>query len=269
MRRISAVLTLLALVLVGCGDDGGDRGRAADGGEAPATTADGSEPAVEPFEWAVTSVDFGYELATAEVPAGPVDVVQTNEGEEEHQVTLLRLEDGQTPDQLLETITTEGDGVLDPTIWAGGANSVPAGETNSALVALDPGEYVAYCFIPQHAQQGMVEPFTVTGDAPAEPVSAEADETVGLDEFEFDVPDGFTGQGTIEVVNNGDQPHELTIVGDGQVGAGGLATIAPGSTGYIPLDLAPGAYQFVCFVTDPESDQIHLQLGMQADVTIT
>jgi hypothetical protein len=86
------------------------------------------------------------------------------------------------------------------------------------------------------------------------------------------VPEGFTGQGTVAVTNTGDQAHELTIVGgpaDAQVGAGGLTTIAPGSTGYLDLDLPPGDYSFVCFVTDPDSGQIHLQLGMQADVTIT
>lgn len=269
MRRILAVTTLLAVVLVGCGDDGGgDDDLGADG----ATTTVAADEAVEPFEWAVTSVDFGYELATAEVPAGPVDVIQTNEGEEEHQVTLIRLDDEQTPDQLLDTITTEGDDVLDPATFAGGPNGVPAGEVNDAVVNLTPGDYVAYCFLPDHAAQGMIEPFTVTGAEPAEAATFPADETVGLSEFAFDVPEGFTGQGRIAVANEGEQPHELTIVGgpaDAQVGAGGLATIAPGTTGYVDLALPPGDYSFVCFVTDPESGQIHLQRGMEASVTVT
>jgi uncharacterized cupredoxin-like copper-binding protein len=271
VRRILVVLTLLSIGLVGCGDDGGDAPEGADGSDttAPPATAPEGEPEAEPFEWDVTSVDFGYELVTAEVPAGLVDVVQTNEGEAEHQVTLIRLEEDQTPDDLLATITTEGDGVLDPATFAGGPNGVPGGATNSALVELTAGDYVAYCFIPEHAQQGMIEPFTVTGDPVGAP-TVEAGSTIGLENFAFDVPDDFDGQGTVEVVNNGDQAHEMTIVNtDGNVGAGGLTTIAPGATGHVPLDLAPGDYQFVCFVTDPESGQIHLQLGMQADVTVT
>jgi uncharacterized cupredoxin-like copper-binding protein len=265
------VLCLLAVVLVGCGDDGGDD--ADDLGADGATTTsaadtDTSEPSAESFQFDVTSVDFGYELAADEVPAGTVDVVQTNEGEEEHQVTLIRLDEGQTPDQLRQVIADEGDDALDPSVFAGGTNSIPAGESNSAVVNLTPGEYVAYCFIPDHAAQGMVEPFTVTGET-VEPVAQDADTTVGLENFAFDVPDDFSGQGTVEVTNNGDQPHELTILKADQTGAGGLATIAPGETGYIPIDLAPGDYTFVCFVTDPESGQIHLQLGMQANVTVT
>ena len=136
------------------------------------------------------------------------------------------------------------------------------------------GDYVTYCFLPDHAQQGMIEPFTVTGETPAEPVTVEAMSTVGLHDFGFDVPEDFDGQGTVEVVNNGDQAHELTILdADDQTGQGGLTTTAPGTTGYsdldLDLDLAPGDYTFVCFVTDPESGQIHLQLGMEQPVSIT
>jgi plastocyanin len=249
-------------------DGGGDAPDGAGGTDQYEALATTGEP-VEPFDWQVTSVDFRYELATAEVPAGPVEVIQTNEGEEDHQVTLIRLEDGQTPDDLLNTIATEGDDVLDPAAFAGGPNGVPSGETNSAVVNVTPGEYVAYCFLPEHAAQGMIEPFTVTGDA-VEPAPMPSDEGVGLEDFQFNVPADFTGQGTVEVVNNGRQAHELTIVDtEAGAGAGGLTTIAPGSTGYIPLDLAPGTYQFVCFVTDPESGQIHAQLGMQQDVVVT
>jgi uncharacterized cupredoxin-like copper-binding protein len=269
MRRILAVVALLAIVLVGCGDDTNDTpgGEAASdtSASAPATT----EAAPEPFAFDVTSVDFGYELPTAEVPAGPMLVTQTNEGDEAHQVTFIRLEDGQTPDQLLDLITTEGDDALDPVNWAGGPNSIPPGETNTALVSLEGGEYVAYCFIPDHAQQGMIEPFTVSGDSVA-PAVAEATETVGLEEFSFDLPDDFTGQGTIAVTNNGVQGHEMTIVqGEDQLPAGGVTVIAPGQTAYVDLALPPDDYTLLCFVLDPASGQLHGQLGMTEPFTIT
>jgi uncharacterized cupredoxin-like copper-binding protein len=267
MRRILAVLALVAIVLVGCGDDSNDSPSGDAGSETPAT--DTTEAAAEPFAFDVTSVDFGYELAAAEVPAGPVEVTQTNEGDVEHQVTIIRLADGQTPDQLLDTITNEGDDALDPSAFAGGTNSIVPGETNDALLTLEAGEYVTYCFIPDHAQQGMIEPFTVTGEE-ATPAVVDATETVGLDNFEFDLPDGFTGQGTVEVTNNGDQAHEMTIVhADDQSGAGGLATIGPGRTGYVDLALEPGDDTLLCFITDPGSGQLHFQLGMTTDFTIT
>ena len=126
--------TLLTVFLVGCGDDGGDGDDAGADGRATTTSAgstDTTEQGVATFEWDVTSVDFGYELATAEVPAGPVDVIQTNEGTVDHQVTILRLDDGQTPEQLTQLIADEGDDVLDPSTFAGGPNGVPAGGSAS------------------------------------------------------------------------------------------------------------------------------------------
>lgn len=268
MRRILVVLTLGAIVLVGCGDDDPEAAAVGTGSSTEAGgTTEPTQP--EPFDFEVTSVDFGYELATTDVPAGPVAVTQVNEGDQAHQVTFLRLDDGQTPDELLQLITEEGDGALDPSVWAGGPNSVLPGETNSALVSLDAGAYVAYCFIPEHAQQGMIEPFSVTGD-PSGPVTAEPSETVSLRDFEFDVPDGFTGQGTVEVVNEGEQGHELTIVrAEDQAPAGGLTTIAPGETGYVDLALPPDDYRLICFVQDPGSGRLHADLGMTEDLTIT
>lgn len=273
MRRILAVLALGAIVMVGCGDDSDDTPEGAAGGDTTTTAADTTEVAadapVEPAVLDVTSAEFGYELSTAEVSAGPVQVNQTNAGELEHQVTIIGL-DGMTPDELVTTIAEEGDDALDPAVFAGGPNTVGPGEANTALVQLEAGEYVAYCFLPDHAAQGMVEPFTVTGEAPAEVAAPEAASTIELVNFGFEVPAIFDGRGTIEVVNNGDQAHELTILdADDQTGQGGLTTTGPGTTGYVDIDLAPGDYTFVCFVTDPASGQIHLQLGMEQPVTIT
>jgi hypothetical protein len=89
---------------------------------------------------------------------------------------------------------------------------VGPGESNTALVELTAGDYVAFCFLPDQAAQGMVEPFSVTGEAPTEVAAPEPSSTVGLSNFVFDVPEGFDGQGTVEVVNNADQAHVLTIV---------------------------------------------------------
>ena len=102
------------------------------------------------------------------------------------------------------------------------------------------------------------------------PPVAESTETVTLDDFSFDVPDDFTGQGTVEVVNEGAQGHEMTIVqADDQAPAGGLTVIAPDQTAYVDLALEPGDYTLLCFVTDPESGQLHFQVGMTKDFTIT
>jgi uncharacterized cupredoxin-like copper-binding protein len=262
------VVVLLTVVLVGCGDDTDDPPPAAAESEDTSSTETTLAGATEPFAFDVTSVDFGYELATSEVPAGPVQVTQVNAGEEEHQVTLMRLDGGMTPDELATIIAEEGDDALDPSIFAGGPNNIPPGESNTALVELTAGDHVAYCFLPDHARQGMIEPFTVTDGGEVSPPAVEPAATIALDDFEFVVPQGFAGQGTIEVVNEGAQAHEWTILGAQAVGRGGLTAIAPGTTGYADVDLAPGQYTFVCFVLDPETQSPHVELGMTTAVTI-
>ena len=75
MRRILVGSRMLTMVLVGCGDDRATM--SAPTGRRPRMTPPSrsytTEAVAEPAEFDVTSVDFGYELATDEVPAGPVN----------------------------------------------------------------------------------------------------------------------------------------------------------------------------------------------------
>jgi hypothetical protein len=51
--------------------------------------------------------------------------------------------------------------------------------------------------------------------------------------------------------------------------AGGSAAQAPGTTSFVPLELAPGNYVMICFVPDAASAQPHFTLGMIKDFTVT
>jgi hypothetical protein len=263
-----ALLTLLVPLLAACGDDG------AGDGDAGANESTTSEVAASsgPAELDVTSLDYAYELSAASVPAGLVTVNQTNDGEEPHQVTLVRLEDGQAATDLADAIAADGDHATDDGNYSGGPNSVAAGQANSATSELAAGEYALICFIPaddgeSHFAKGMVAQLEVTAaEAPAADPPAAA-ETVAMDDFSFTVPDGFTGAEVVAVTNDGEQAHELTVLRGG-IAAGGLAAIGPGQTAWVELGLEPGEHQFTCFVSDIETGQPHLALGMQTDLTI-
>lgn len=264
MRRILVLVAVVALVAIGCGDDDDQDGGAGEGASAATTAPAAAIPTVE-----VTSRDLAFDTP-AELPAGRVELVQHNDGPEEHQVSLYRLADGQTEQQMIDLLTAEGDDALDPTAFAGGPNGIPAGETNSAVVDLAPGDYVMLCFVGLHFTQGMHTAVTVPDEPAPAPPAVEADASVSLQDFAFDVSDTFDGHGTIEVTNDGEQPHEWTIAqGPQNDGVGGLTVIAPGTTAYVDLDLAPGRYTFVCFVTDPETGRLHVQEGMQRSVRVT
>ncbi len=262
---------ILLLLASACSSD--DDPGSASSSETTAAQETTTTAAAQPTALDVTSTDYAYSLATDTVPAGLVSVTQHNEGEEAHQVTLIKLDDGQTADQLATALGEQGDTAAAPEAFAGGPNSTAPGDEDTATVDLQEGNYALICFIPSsdgesHFQKGMVGELTVDpaeGPAAAPP---ETDGTIHMADFTYTVPDDFTGQGTYEVVNDGPQVHELTISTATDNGDGGLAAIAPGATAYVDLDLAPADYNFTCFVSDADTGAPHFTLGMNVPVTI-
>ena len=264
----SALLLLTAAACSSDDDSGDETSSATTAAEETTTTA-----AAEPASVEVTSSDFAYALDTETVPAGLVSVTQRNEGEEAHQVTLIKLDDGQTADQLATALTEQGESAAAPEAYSGGPNSTAPGDDDTATLDLAEGDYALICFIPSadgesHFQKGMVGQLTV-GPAEGPPAAPPVTEgTIHMADFTYTLPDDFTGQGTYEVVNDGPQVHEITISTATDNGDGGLAAIAPGATAYVELDLAPAEYSFICFVGDEETGAPHFTLGMSLPVTV-
>lgn len=266
---LASVGALLLLTAAACSSDDSDSA-SSDTTAAQETT---TTAAPEPAALGVTSTDYAYELDTETVPAGLVSVTQQNDGEESHQVTLIKLDDGQTADQLATALTEEGEGAAAPESYSGGPNSTAPGDDDTVTLDLAEGDYALICFIPSsdgvsHFQKGMVGQLTV---GPAEGPAAAPPETEGtihMADFTYVLPDDFTGQGTYEVVNDGPQVHEITISTATDDGDGGLAAIAPGATAYVDLDLAAADYNFTCFVGDAETGAPHFTLGMNLPVTV-
>jgi plastocyanin len=144
MRRITWILALLlsagVLLAAGCGDDedeGGGGGAASTpeateepsggggggGGEALTLTAD-------------PGGEISWEPADLSAPAGNVTINLVNESDVPHAVEV------------------EGNGVEEE------SETITAGETELS-VDLEPGEYVFYCPVGQHRQNGMEGTLTV------------------------------------------------------------------------------------------------------------
>ena len=132
---------------------------------------------VETCEWAtvvVTASDYAFGGLPADLPAGVTSFELANEGGEVHELLLLRKNDGvtQSAEELLALPEEEAMAlatmVSDPAV-------APPGADDHAVVDLEPGEYVAACFVPTgmtstdgpppegppHAVHGMVAEFTV------------------------------------------------------------------------------------------------------------
>lgn len=293
------------LVLAGCADDGAPERAAAT--RTMTETADTASPAdagrAQPTRVTMTATDFAFDLP-AEIEAGLVTFEMPNQGQEAHHAQLVRVNEGGDLDTALAALAEEDlETVFREVTVAGGVGIIPPGATAAATVDLQPGEYAFVCGLPSpdgtpHAAKGMVQQFTVTGEAPAQPPTVDSVgeitlDTVGevtLDEFAFGLPDDLDG--TVAVTNTGQQPHEMLLLQLGEgvgleealasidappptdgpppaIPAGGMQAIMPGQTGYLDLGgLDPGRYAIVCFVPDPESGKAHLELGMVRELEL-
>ncbi len=250
-------------------------------------------PAAIP-EIKIDSADYAY-TAPETLSAGWTRIVLTNSGAEPHHVQFLRLNDGVTVPQFEQAFKQAEGPALALTKQVGGVGAIHPGGTASAVLNLPAGEYVILCFIPSpadgvaHHAKGMVKSLIVN---PAEGTAAapQADLVVRLKDFVFDMPNKLpTGSLTIQVVNDGPEPHELNLLKleEGKTlndliqflnGAGGPPPFAPvggmngldtGLTGYAEIDLAPGNYVAICNIPSPmHQGNPHFSLGMIREFTV-
>lgn len=110
-------------------------------------------------------VDYGIDIP-AVVKAGKQTWQVRNDGQEAHEMAMLKLAPGKTLDDV-NAYMAKPEGAP-PFAFAGGAQGVGKGLSSYVAFDLTPGDYVLVCFIPSpthqgqpHAMLGMVRPFTV------------------------------------------------------------------------------------------------------------
>ncbi|HEY8524677.1 MAG TPA: hypothetical protein VIL48_06935 [Acidimicrobiales bacterium] len=132
---------------------------------------------LEACEWAtvdVTAADYAFDGLPDELTAGVTSFELANEGQEAHELLLLRKNDGvtQSAEELLALPEEEA---MELVTMVGDPPSAPPGADDYAIVDLEPGDYVAACFVPTgatgedgpppagppHAAHGMVAEFRV------------------------------------------------------------------------------------------------------------
>lgn len=130
----------------------------------------------ENCDWHVqelTTRDYSYEGVPEELPAGPTSFELANEGDEVHELVLVRKNDGVTAsaEELLAMPQDESQGKVTEIGYA----FAPVGEEDYVVVDLEPGDYVGVCFVvsgttdpenpsqegPPHSARGMAMEFTV------------------------------------------------------------------------------------------------------------
>jgi hypothetical protein len=113
----------------------------------------------------LTLVDYAFSF-DAPLTSGSHAIRVVNAASQAHEIALFRIRPGRTVDDVMAWgASYEGE---PPMIAAGGVPTIRPGAEAVMHVDLEPGEYIALCFVPDandgvpHLAHGMVLPFTVS-----------------------------------------------------------------------------------------------------------
>ncbi|MGN6695077.1 MAG: hypothetical protein ACTHN0_12960 [Aquihabitans sp.] len=132
---------------------------------APTTSASSESGRGDEAEPAEAVVLRDYQIVLPPGFRGRGEVAFRNEGTDPHEVVLLQLDPGKA---LADAAAYQSDPTADqPFSFAGGVASVAPGTQAVASLDLEPGDYIATCFVPSadgtpHIDLGMLATFTVT-----------------------------------------------------------------------------------------------------------
>lgn len=130
--------------------------------DAATADADAARPEVD---LTVTLIDYEFDIPDV-IEAGVQTWEVVNSGPEIHEMALMRLVPGKTMADV-EAFMQNPAGDM-PLIFAGGVQALSPDLRNYITLDLEPGDYVALCFVPSpsmegapHMALGMVKPFRV------------------------------------------------------------------------------------------------------------
>jgi hypothetical protein len=286
-----------AMTLAACGSSS----KKSDNGSSSSTTT--AAVAQTRPQISVDASEYAF-VVPASIPSGWVDFTLHNKGTQPHQMFIVNLGSMTFEQFKTRSATTDLTNLPADTTFVGGPNNVDPGQSVTATVHLDPGNYAVGCALPDtkdgkpHAAHGMIAQFTAAPTAQTVDTAPVADGgTITTSEFTFSTDSAFKGQGTVAMTNVGTQIHEVVIwkIADGKTvddvkkfvlappgtappagpppftSAGGVVGIGPHQTNYQKLALTPGNYVFFCFFPDVTNPQQlpHALKGMIKEFTIS
>lgn len=230
------------------------------------------------------------------VKGGLVELTLDNKGKAPHGVQLIRYTEGHSAEEVLEEVSSEKEKTPDWILAEGGIGSVPGGESQSATLNLEAGDFVVVDAAALFGEGG--KPATAelkvedgdSGDLPSTPGTVVAEET-GEDEYAWDVSGLKAGNNEITFDSQGDEALHviLAVPLKGKVpplsqieeefgkeegpppsyldfeNAQNTAVIDGEKSQTLTLDLEkPGKYLFFCPFTDRDGGKAHDQEGLLA-----
>src|SRR5690606_16510023 len=95
----------------------------------------------------VTGIDFGFDGLPDTVDAGRVSILFTNDGAEAHEIALMRRNEGVT-ESFEDLLSLPEEEAMEKVTFVGGTFAPTTGSTALLVSELEPGDYIAICFVP-------------------------------------------------------------------------------------------------------------------------
>lgn len=225
----------------------------------------------------------------ASADSGLAEITFDNESDGEGDLQLIRVEGDQTAAQAAEGLEAASDGKPFPEwfLAGGGVGAVKSGESHSVTQVLEPGTYYAFEVENGIAPDAAIA-LEVGGDETDEEL--EADGTVSAFEYGFETDGVSSGENEVLFENTGAQPHHIvytalkgdataddveqyfkTEKGDApfdEKDVKSTAVIEGGEAQLVTLDLEPGRYALLCFISDRQGGPPHAFKGMIGEVEV-
>jgi len=221
---------------------------------------------------------------------GLAEITLENEGEEEGDLQLIRVEGDHSPEEVIEGFERAGSGKAFPNWFfgGGGVGTTGPGESRTVTQVLRPGTYYALDTEGGRPDPKSIPAIEVTGEESDETV--EGDATVSAFEYGFKAESLPSGETEIAFDNAGAQPHHLLaapLIGDStaedveryfktekgkapveEKETHATAVIEGGEGQLVTLDLEPGRYALFCFISDRQGSPPHALQGMVDEVEV-
>jgi hypothetical protein len=223
---------------------------------------------------------------------GLAEITLENEAKSEGDMQLLRVEGDHSAEEVVAGLGKAMRGQAFPE-WlfaAGGVGAIPASQSATVTQVLEPGTYYGV-----NTEEGgppradSLIAVEVTGDASDAEVG-EGDATVTAVDYAFEAEELPSGEIEVDFVNDGDEPHHLIaapLKGDAtaddveraiksekgqppieEEGIRGTAVLEGGEDQLVTLDLEPGRYALLCFISDRQGGPPHAVKGMVDEIEV-
>ncbi|HEX8689474.1 MAG TPA: hypothetical protein VF729_04450 [Solirubrobacterales bacterium] len=224
--------------------------------------------------------------------AGEAEITFQNQGKADSDLQLIRVEGDRSAQEVVDGLGKAMRGQAFPEWFfaGGGVGPTPPGQSRTVTQVLEPGTYYAF---DTEGSEGPPDAKSLTsvevsGEESDEEV--DADGTISAFEYGFE-SDGVSSDAT-EVVfeNQGAQPHHIVyapLSGDStaedveeffdsekgkppfeEKETKNTAVIEGGESQLVDLDLKPGRYVLLCFITDRQGGKSHAEKGMIGEVEV-